>query len=551
MPKKSGKPSKGKGPAANLNILNFGTKRAAVKSIIHLFFVGDKDVGISELVASSQKDLRIRGSKPSTPISPTRPSTAPTRDFQIHGITVPDGYDFEAVAKALPNQINGSTYNAENTAIVYFMNINRDVPPSIPSSFVKAAAKKCHPSRFFWITAGWSEDDRVTQQQKSREFELRNVILRPTIQRGFQLMRLVKGQGYFVNDVMASVEDSLSMQEGTQKGWRNKIIDTVFGDAFDGKEVGIDDLTATDIIIAVMGPTGAGKSTFIKTVSGYDVKIGHTLDSCTSEVSIIRFRAPQLTECNIALVDTPGFDDTNKSDLEIFRMIADWLDKTFKRKILLDGVLYLHRISDNRMAGTPYKNYQMFERLCGKSSFKQVILVTTMWGDESEHELHEKREEELRKRFWSHMLRSGSTMARFDETAPGSGFRVLAPIVSNASAARQGLTLQKELNDFRLALPETSAGRVMYTKLEVLLMKQKRILEDLKKDIEAEQEGDGPTVGEPGAGGSDVTKMLKEEYEGIEQEMKTIVADLQEMRLSVPSRLLTSLKSTFRLRFSF
>jgi len=35
-----------------------------------------------------------------------------------------------------------------------------------------------------------------------------------------------------------------------------------------------------DIIIAVMGVTGAGKSTFISLLSNEEIKIGHGLQSC-------------------------------------------------------------------------------------------------------------------------------------------------------------------------------------------------------------------------------------------------------------------------------
>lgn len=35
-----------------------------------------------------------------------------------------------------------------------------------------------------------------------------------------------------------------------------------------------------DIIIAVMGVTGAGKSTFVSLLSGEDIEIGHGLQSC-------------------------------------------------------------------------------------------------------------------------------------------------------------------------------------------------------------------------------------------------------------------------------
>lgn len=198
------------------------------------------------------------------------------------------------------------------------------------------------------------------------------------------------------------------------------------------------------------------------------------------------------------------------------------------------------------MAGTPYKNYQMFEQLCGKSSFKQVVLVTTMWGDPSEEEAFKKREAELRRFFWRHMIKNGSTIARFDEGDNKSPFDIIGPIVSNATTSRQALTLQNELNVIKLSLPETSAGRVMYTKLEALLERQKKILDDLRRDIAAEAEESGNQDG-PGQ----MQKMLEEEFRAVEQEMKTVVTDLQAMKLSVPSRLLTSLRSRFQLRFSF
>jgi len=32
---------------------------------------------------------------------------------------------------------------------------------------------------------------------------------------------------------------------------------------------------------------------------------------------------------NIIFVDTPGFDNVDKSDSDILEMISDWLDKTY------------------------------------------------------------------------------------------------------------------------------------------------------------------------------------------------------------------------------
>jgi hypothetical protein len=55
----------------------------------------------------------------------------------------------------------------------------------------------------------------------------------------------------------------------------------------------------------------------------------------------------------VYLIDTPGFDDTNRSDTEVLKEIARWLVASYKGKILLNGIIYLHRITDIRMQGRP------------------------------------------------------------------------------------------------------------------------------------------------------------------------------------------------------
>ena len=65
---------------------------------------------------------------------------------------------------------------------------------------------------------------------------------------------------------------------------------------------------------------------FINLASGSNLVVGSDLDSCTAEIAF----AGEFTLDGrpVILVDTPGFDDTTESDLEILRKIAAFLTKT-------------------------------------------------------------------------------------------------------------------------------------------------------------------------------------------------------------------------------
>lgn len=113
----------------------------------------------------------------------------------------------------------------------------------------------------------------------------------------------------------------------------------------------------------------------------------------------------------VHLIDTPGFDDTNRGDADVLKDIATWLSATYKEKTLLSGVLYLHRIIDPRMAGSAKRNLLMFMQLCGPRCFENIVLTTTMWS-QVPADIGEARERELVETFWGHVsLRAFSSQA--------------------------------------------------------------------------------------------------------------------------------------------
>ena len=65
---------------------------------------------------------------------------------------------------------------------------------------------------------------------------------------------------------------------------------------------------------------------FIEKATGTTGMAGHGLQSCTSEVSVVELEYPGVKFC---FVDTPGFDNTNKSDVDILKLVGKWLGMTY------------------------------------------------------------------------------------------------------------------------------------------------------------------------------------------------------------------------------
>ncbi|KAF9449507.1 hypothetical protein P691DRAFT_852465 [Macrolepiota fuliginosa MF-IS2] len=285
-------------------------------------------------------------------------------------------------------------------------------------------------------------------------------------------------------------------------------------------------LRSEDIIIAVMGPTGTGKSHFIDVLTRQKpgTRSGNELKSHTSEVQSTILEKYEGNQ-NLVLVDTPGFDDTERSDMEILDMISKWLEKTYRKKIKLTGILYLHRITDNRMAGTPLRNLRLFGELCGDVAMGRVALVTTMWDKLRRPEAGEKRENELRENFWRGMLEKGSTVSRFDNTLNGAEEIIQGLIVEKNK--RETLLLQEELVDLKRRLNETHAGQMLYSTLQRLLDDQKNAIEKLIAQIEAQADRNPQLI-----------EKLRKEQEKIEEELEKTLVDVRRLKVPLSRRII-------------
>jgi hypothetical protein len=62
------------------------------------------------------------------------------------------------------------------------------------------------------------------------------------------------------------------------------------------------------------------------------------------------------------VVDTPGFDDDHEgvTDADILNQIARLLTKQYKLDMQLKGIIYLQRISDNRIGQSGRRALRIF-----------------------------------------------------------------------------------------------------------------------------------------------------------------------------------------------
>ena len=83
---------------------------------------------------------------------------------------------------------------------------------------------------------------------------------------------------------------------------------------------------------------------FLRVLTGGSFEDGSRLASVTQDITVI---SSVVKDRPCVLVDTPGFDDTVKSEAEILRLIADFLAATYVA-LSLGGVTVLNEITQIR-----------------------------------------------------------------------------------------------------------------------------------------------------------------------------------------------------------
>jgi hypothetical protein len=205
----------------------------------------------------------------------------------------------------------------------------------------------------------------------------------------------------------------------------------------------------------------------------------NTSKQVTQEIKLYTFH---FNKKKIHLIDTPGFDDTFRTDTDVLKDLAYWLAKSYGNGFKLTGIIYLHPITATRMSGTAFKNLRTFRKLCGKQSMSSTVLATTMWanvtvdeGDIRETDLKDTAE------FWGDMIREGSTTYRHTGDHH-SAMNIISHLLNKHTTTVLGL--QIEMVDQKKSLDDTEAGR----EVESEMLKERQLFERRLESTKAEME---------------------------------------------------------------
>ncbi|KAN0097942.1 hypothetical protein V8E55_002388, partial [Tylopilus felleus] len=209
------------------------------------------------------------------------------------------------------------------------------------------------------------------------------------------------------------------------------------------------------------------------------IHIGHDPESETSDIQTARY-VDEETGRSAMLIDTPGFDDSRESitDTDILEKIAQFLEPEEGERRKLNGIIYMHRISDPRVGGVSRKNLRMFHSLCGDANLKNVRIVTTNW-DRVGKEEGDHREEALRIGAFKAILDAQAGMRRHLNTME-SARAIMSELIPLKPVTMQ---IQKEL-EAGMTLGNTSAGTVLTAEMQEMQKKHNKELVELKRDIE-------------------------------------------------------------------
>ena len=174
-----------------------------------------------------------------------------------------------------------------------------------------------------------------------------------------------------------------------------------------------------------------------------------------SESNLIQISSTSVHGTEFCLVEFPGF---GQDDEQVFESLSTWLKESYENGEYLSGVLYLHRILDDRQDGTNLRNLSIIKKLCGKEKFRNITIASTFW-DEEDDDAAEAREKALKESpdIWGDLAHEYASIERM----PAEREKCVDLLVKLAEKDTIYLHVQEETVDENKVANDTKAAAEM------------------------------------------------------------------------------------------
>ena len=144
----------------------------------------------------------------------------------------------------------------------------------------------------------------------------------------------------------------------------------------------------------------------------------------------------------------------------------------------LAGVIYFHRISDERWRRSDTRGFGWLRRICGEPTLRNVVLATNMWGTMNPR-IGTAREQQLAAEFVKPALDRGAQLRRHYDTIE-SAHQIIREILGNH---RETLQVQSELVDEGREFDRTTVGEELTREADEHTRELEREIEELQNEL--------------------------------------------------------------------
>jgi len=160
-----------------------------------------------------------------------------------------------------------------------------------------------------------------------------------------------------------------------------------------------------------------------------------------------------------------------------------------RNRIWVTGVLFLHRITDNKFTQTARRISDMLKSLCGAAAMNHLMLCTTMWDKVSQEEGDERLDELCDTGAWKDMIANGASIGLISSVSPTAAAdaeAIVNELILNVQPVE--LAIQDEMINQGKTVAQTGAGKVLTEHLREAREEAEREMQAIRETMRKENE---------------------------------------------------------------